>query len=55
MNNRKQCKGCKYYGYVFPDIKGCNYCLVTDKLRGCSVEECDKKVLGRYTRKPFYM
>lgn len=45
MNNRKQCKGCKYYSYIFPDIK----------LRGCSVEECDKKVLGRYTRKPFYM
>ena len=53
MNNRPNCEGCKFYGNIMPTIKGCNYCYITGKLRGCPVEKCTKKVQGEYIPKEF--
>lgn len=45
MNDRIICKDCIYYYSITRDMKGCNYCCVTGKLRNCPVEQCNKKVV----------
>ena len=36
-----KCKTCQYRAAVSDD-NGCDYYLITNQRRGCSVEECDK-------------
>ena len=47
---RKSCEGCVYYRSLSDcsqGVPGCHYCLDTGKSRGCPVDRCTKKKLGR--------
>ena len=41
MVRHEKCRHCKYRA-GYQDANGCDYYLITGKLRGCSVEECDR-------------
>ena len=44
MNNRN-CENCIFYKDLsLNTTKCCHYALITGKLRGCDVENCDKKI-----------
>lgn len=55
--NKEHCGGCKYLGTVGgsgTSPKCCDYLLVTGRSRGCSVENCDKKEIGKRNPKDFW-
>lgn len=54
--NKEHCGGCKYMGTIGgsgSSPKCCDYLLLTGHLRGCSVENCDKKEIGKRNPKRF--
>ena len=54
--NKEHCGGCKYMGTIGgsgSSPKCCDYLLLTGHLRGCSVENCDKKEIGQRNPKRF--
>lgn len=40
--DRHLCQTCKYRTFKSTTVRGCSYYVVTDRLRGCDVEDCDK-------------
>lgn len=46
MCSNERCKTCQYRA-AEQDANGCDYFLITNKLRMCSVEYCDKYVKGK--------
>lgn len=52
--NKERCGGCKYMGTIGgsrSSPKCCDYLLLTGHSRGCSVENCDKKEIGKRRKK----
>lgn len=45
-NESKKCSSCKYSGTVFSSDICCNYFVINRKMRGCTVEKCDKYEKG---------
>lgn len=52
--NKERCCGCKYLGTLSGTLAKkncCDYLLLTGHSRGCSVENCDKKEIGKRSQK----
>ena len=47
---RESCEGCIYHRSLSDcskGVPGCHYCLDTGNPRGCPIDKCDKKELGK--------
>ena len=40
------CKGCQFY-FNTSYLQCCDYYIITGQRRGCSVENCTRKVIGK--------
>lgn len=45
--NRESCKGCIHNVGDHPDYKYCHYMIHTGEPRGCSADNCNKKMTRR--------
>lgn len=39
-----KCEGCFYYKFIEPGVRCCHFMIIEDEKRGCSIEECTRRI-----------